>query len=101
MATATVRHHLNALSNLYRRAMEDEPVLPGYNPVAALMEKPGRSEDEARWLEVPDAALLLAAAERLPRVATPLTAGLSRFGRTPGADSRPGPPTGSSLSGRS
>jgi len=137
MTAATVRHHLNALSNLYRRAMEDELVLPGYNPVAALMEKPGRSEHEARWLEVPDAALLLAAAAGLPPVATPageaigaelayplvatflLTAGArrrcsdsswttcpsivasSRFGRTPGAGSRPGPRTASSRSGRS
>ena len=70
MTAATVRHHLNALSNLYRRAMEDELVPPGYNPVGALMEKPGRSEHEARWLEVPDAALLLAAAAGLPSVAT-------------------------------
>jgi integrase len=72
MKPATVRHHLNALSNLYRRAMEDELVLPGYNPVAALMEKPGRSEHEARWLEVPDAALLLAGAAGLPPVTTPV-----------------------------
>jgi hypothetical protein len=74
MTTATIRHHLNALSNLYRRAMEDELVPPGYNPVAALMEKPGRTEQEARWLEVPDAALLLAATAKLP--ATETAAGL-------------------------
>jgi integrase len=75
MTSATIRHHLNALSNLYRRAMEDEVVSPGYNPVAALMEKPRRTEQEARWLEVPDAALLLAAAAKLPAMETP--AGLS------------------------
>ena len=75
MRTATIRHHLNALSNLYRRAMEDELVPPGYNPVASLMEKPGRAEQEARWLEVPNAALLLASAAKLPRVET--AAGLS------------------------
>ncbi len=49
--------------------------LNAYNPVALLMEKPGRSEHEARWLEAPDAALLLAAAARLPAVET--SAGLS------------------------
>jgi integrase len=73
MTTATIRHRLNALSNLYRRAMEDELVPPGYNPVASLMEKPGRTEQEARWLEVP--TLLLAAAANLPAVET--AAGLS------------------------
>jgi hypothetical protein len=40
LGPGTIRHHLNALSNLYRRAQEEEVVFPGYNPVAALMEKP-------------------------------------------------------------
>ena len=44
MTAHTVRAHLFALSNLYRRAMEDELVPVGYNPVAASMEKPGRRE---------------------------------------------------------
>jgi hypothetical protein len=51
--------------------MEDELVSPGYNPVAALMEKPRRTAQEARWLEVPDAALLLAAAAKLQVVRRP------------------------------
>ena len=38
MSGGTVRHHLNALSNLYRRAQGEGYVLPGYNPVGALME---------------------------------------------------------------
>jgi integrase len=58
----TVRHHLNALSNLYRRAQGEGYVLPGYNPVAALMDKPTAERREARWLEVHHAALLLEAA---------------------------------------
>jgi len=58
----TIRHHLNALSNLYRRAQEEDIVPPGYNPVAALMEKPAGARQEARWLETHDAALLLHAA---------------------------------------
>jgi integrase len=65
----TVRHHLNALSNLYRRAQSEGVVPPGYNPVAAMLEKPAGRRLEAEWLEVPDAALLLEAARRpLPLV---------------------------------
>jgi integrase len=62
MSGATVRHHLNALSNLFRRAQAEGYVPPGYNPVAAMMEKPTARRREARWLEVHDAALLLEAA---------------------------------------
>jgi integrase/recombinase XerD len=58
----TVRHYLNTLSNLYRRAQAEEVVSAGYNPVGALMEKPEANRDEAKWLEVHDAALLLEAA---------------------------------------
>lgn len=58
----TVRHYLNALSNLYTRAQAEAFVPPGYNPVAALMDKPHAERQEAHWLEVPDAALLLEAA---------------------------------------
>jgi integrase len=58
----TVRHHLNILSNLYRRAQGEGYVPPGYNPVAALMEKPAAAREEARWLAVHHAALLLEAA---------------------------------------
>lgn len=65
LGAGTIRHHLNALSNLYRRAQEEEIVLPGYNPVAALMEKPAGPRREARWIEIHDAALLLEAARQL------------------------------------
>ncbi len=79
MSGGSARHHLNSLSNLYRRAQAEQRVTPGYNPVAALMEKPKARRVEARWLEVPDASLLLEAArmyrpERSPkggRVAMP------------------------------
>lgn len=58
----TIRHYLNALSGLYSRAQEGLYVEPGYNPVAALMEKPtGHGAAEARFFEVADAALLLEA----------------------------------------
>jgi integrase len=65
----TLRHHLNALSNLYRWAQSEGVVPPGYNPVAALMDKPTGRRVEAAWLETPDAAPLLEAARRpLPPV---------------------------------
>jgi integrase len=62
MGDGNVRHHLNALSGLFRRAGSEGYVPPGYNPVAAMLEKPSGHPAEARWLEVPDAALLLEAA---------------------------------------
>lgn len=62
LSGGTARHHLNSLSNLYRRAQAEGSVAPGYNPVAALMEKPTARRAEARWLEVSEAALLLEAA---------------------------------------
>jgi hypothetical protein len=58
----TIHHHLASLSNLYRRAQAEEYVPPGYNPVAAMMDKPRASRHEAEFLEVHEAALLLDAA---------------------------------------
>jgi integrase len=62
MGDGNVRHHLNSLSGLFRRAASEGYVPPGHNPVAAMLEKPLGRPAEARWLEVPDAALLLEAA---------------------------------------
>ncbi len=62
MSPGTVRHHLNGLSNLYRRAQAEGCVPPGYNPVAAMMDKPVARRGEAKWLEIPDASLLIEAA---------------------------------------
>ncbi len=59
-----------------RRAQEEEVVPPGFNPVAALMEKPSARRLEARWLEVPDAALFLEAARTLPPRSSELRADL-------------------------
>jgi integrase len=60
MSSGTVRHNLNSLSNLFRRAISEGFVQ--LNPVAGLMEKPVPNCQEAQWLEIPDAALLLEAA---------------------------------------
>ena len=62
LSTGSQRHYLNALSNLFRRAESEGVVAPGYNPVAALMEKPSGNPAEASWLESHDAALLLESA---------------------------------------
>jgi integrase len=65
----TIRHHLNTLSNLYRRAQAEGYVQPGFNPVALLSNKPRPHRAEAKWLEVPDAALILEGARTYnPRV---------------------------------
>ena len=62
----TVRHYLNALSGLYKRAQEGLWVDTGYNPVAALVEKPsGWRRCEAEFMEMADAALYLEAARLL------------------------------------
>lgn len=62
LSGGTVRHHINDLSNLYRRAQGEGVVPPGFNPVASMMEKPSAASAEARWLEPHEAALLLEAA---------------------------------------
>ena len=61
-AEPTVLKILHALSSVFRRGASEGYVDPGYNPVAALLEKPAKSRTEAKWLEVPDAALLLESA---------------------------------------
>lgn len=66
MGASNVRDHLAALSNVYVRAAGEVCVPPGYNPVAAMMDKPPLTRQEARWLEVHDAALLLEAARTFP-----------------------------------
>lgn len=43
----TVRHYLNALSNLYQRAQSEQFVPPGFNPVATLVENPAADRQVA------------------------------------------------------
>ncbi len=62
LSGGTVRHHLNALSNLYARARAERVVPSRFNPVGDMQDKPTGRGVEARWLEVPDAALLIEAA---------------------------------------
>jgi integrase len=62
LSPGTVRHYLNTLSNLFRRAQGEEVVRAGHNPVAGMLEKPIGRSGEAAWLEVHESALLLEAA---------------------------------------
>src|SRR2546422_6734148 len=64
LSGSSQRHVIFTLSNLYRRAQSEGRVTPGYNPIAALLEKPSTRREEARWLEVHHGALLLGAARR-------------------------------------
>ena len=59
MSASSVRHHLSCLSNLYRRARAERVVPSGYDPVGDFDEKPSPARGEAKWLEIPEAALLL------------------------------------------
>ena len=69
LSEGSVRHYLNALSGLYTRAQAESVVGPGYNPVAALMDKPVAPKREANWLEINAAAEYLEAARTYrPRV---------------------------------
>ena len=62
LSDGAVRHHLNTLSNLYRRAILERKLPLGTNPVAAWSKgKPRGRPQEAKWLEVHEAALLLEA----------------------------------------
>lgn len=60
LSAGSVGHHLGALSNLFRRAAAEGLVQS--NPVSFLLEKPQGAREESRWLEPPDAALLLESA---------------------------------------
>jgi integrase len=62
MSASSVRHHLSCLSNLYKRARAERVVPSGYDPVGDFDEKPSPARGEAKWLEIPDAALLVEAA---------------------------------------
>jgi integrase len=66
LSPSTQRKYVNSLSNLYRRAASEGYVLPGYNPVAAMLDKPTAERKEARWLEVHEAALLIEACRPAP-----------------------------------
>ncbi|HSH44555.1 MAG TPA: tyrosine-type recombinase/integrase [Longimicrobiales bacterium] len=68
LAPVTQRNYLFALSGVFRRAQEGGYVPPGYNPVAALVEKPrAQPTRESDFFEVPEAALILEAARAMEK----------------------------------
>jgi len=81
MSEGNVRHYLNALSGVFRRAGSEGFVPPGFNPVGALLEKPVGRPAEARWLEPHEASLLLETARRYiaPKEGTPFALALVGF----------------------
>src|SRR3989441_8607217 len=73
MSGGTILHHLNALSNLYRRAIGEGVVPTGYNPVEAGMDKPDADAAEPLLVRASGAALFLEAPPAPP--ATPPATG--------------------------
>jgi len=68
LSASNQRHHLHALSSLYRYAQELEVVPLGYNPVGGLFKKPSavkKSQRTDEFFEIDDAARFLDAARRL------------------------------------
>lgn len=64
LSPSSQRKYLNSLSKLFRRAISERRLTVGHNPVAALIDKPQDRpvRNEADWLEVHEAALLLESA---------------------------------------
>lgn len=63
LSPGAIRHNINSLSSVFARAIEDEKVPVGYNPVASWAKKPKGKPGEARWLEPHECALILEAAK--------------------------------------
>ena len=71
-AKGTIRHHLHAVSSVFRYAHELDTVPASCNPVSKLYRKPSARRDRsqsqrAEYLEIPDAAQVLEAAKNLKR----------------------------------
>jgi integrase len=70
---SALNSHLNALSNLYRRAVAEDVVPVGFNPVQAMLSKPSQANaEDPEWFEHDEACAILEAARRYapPRRAT-------------------------------
>ncbi len=68
LSASNQRHHLHAVSSLYRYAQELEMVPLGYNPVSGLFRKPSavkKSQRTDEFFEIDDAARFLDAAREL------------------------------------
>jgi integrase len=68
LSPSNQRHHIHALSSLYRYAQELDVVPLGYNPVGGLFRKPSavkKSQKTDEFFEIDEAARFLDAARRL------------------------------------
>lgn len=65
LATQTVQHHMNSLSVLFARAMAEQVIPPGENPVGLIFDKLTSDAEETVWLENDELAALLRAARAL------------------------------------
>lgn len=61
-----IRHHLHALSNVFKRAISEGKLEMGKNPVVAMMDKPTAPVSTTKLLEVEELTLLLESARTLP-----------------------------------
>jgi integrase len=59
------RHHLSALSSVFKRAIGEGKLKQGSNPVAGLMRKPKAPPSKTPWLEIDELALVLESARVL------------------------------------
>ncbi|MFL5384872.1 MAG: tyrosine-type recombinase/integrase [Longimicrobiaceae bacterium] len=66
LGSQAVRHHLSALSKLFKRAISEGKLPMGQNPVAAMLDKPKIPPSTTQLLEVPELALLIESARTLP-----------------------------------
>ena len=64
MSGASSVHYLNSLSNLFRRAISEQILPMGHNPVAAMVSKPKIRRRKTPWLEIPEVAKILAFAKQ-------------------------------------
>lgn len=64
LSGASSVHYLNSLSNLFRRAISEQILAMGHNPVAAMVSKPKIRRRKTPWLEIPEVAEILAFAKQ-------------------------------------
>lgn len=67
LSRQAIRHHLSALSRLFKRAISEGTLPMGQNPVAAVIDKPTVPPSTTRLLDVDELTLLLESARTLPR----------------------------------
>jgi integrase len=65
MSAQTVQHHMNSLSLLFNRAIAEQLLPPGHNPVGLIFDKLKSDATPTMWLEHDEMSVLLRAARAL------------------------------------